>query len=127
MTVCYHGYERGKLWSIFGCGGDRDKGKRPLMGKAVADHSDRIIVTDDNVRGDQAEAIICDILSGIVKKPGVIVCRDRKKAIRCVLDSAIRNDLVLLLGKGNESSITYGEHRLFHHDMDAVVQHVEQS
>ena len=122
-----HDSERGKLWSIFGCGGDRDAGKRPLMGKVVAGHADRIVVTDDNVRGDRAEEIICNILSGIDIKPGVIVCRDRKKAIDCVLDSAIRNDLVLLLGKGNESSIEYGNHRLFHRDMDAVFQHMEQS
>ena len=121
-----HAGERGKVWCIFGCGGDRDRGKRPIMGRSVASHSQRVIVTDDNVRGDQAEEIICDVLAGIVDKTHVIVCRDRRKAIGCVLDSAIRNDLVLLLGKGNESTITYGNHRLFHRDMDAVMEHVRQ-
>jgi UDP-N-acetylmuramoyl-L-alanyl-D-glutamate--2,6-diaminopimelate ligase len=121
-----HAGERGKVWCIFGCGGDRDRGKRPIMGRSAASHSQRVILTDDNVRGDQAEEIICDVLAGIEDKTHVIVCRDRRKAIGCVLDSAIRNDLVLLLGKGNESTITYGNHRLSHRDMDAVMQHVSQ-
>jgi UDP-N-acetylmuramoyl-L-alanyl-D-glutamate--2,6-diaminopimelate ligase len=97
------------------------------MGKVVAEHSDRIIIADDNVRGDRAEEIICDVLSGIDDKTGVTVCRDRNKAIECVLDMAIRNDLILLLGKGNESSITYGGHRLFHNDMTAVLRQVGRS
>jgi UDP-N-acetylmuramoyl-L-alanyl-D-glutamate--2,6-diaminopimelate ligase len=121
-----HAGERGKVWCIFGCGGDRDRGKRPIMGRSVAGHSQRVIVTDDNVRGDQAEEIICDVLAGIEDKTHVIVCRDRGRAIGCVLDSAIRNDLVLLLGKGNESTISYGNHRLFHRDMDAVMKHVSR-
>ena len=120
------GKEVPRTWCVIGCGGDRDTSKRAAMG-AAASYADRLVITDDNVRGDRAEAIICDILKGIKSKPGVIVCRDRRQAINNVLDFANSNDLVLLLGKGDESSVIYGSDSIMQRDIDVVRERPEYS
>jgi UDP-N-acetylmuramoyl-L-alanyl-D-glutamate--2,6-diaminopimelate ligase len=93
----------GKLWAVFGCGGDRDRGKRPQMG-AVADRlADRLVITDDNPRSEDPEGIICNILEGISRQDATII-RDRREAIRFALENSGPDDLVLIAGKGHENT-----------------------
>ncbi len=92
----------GRLLLLFGCGGDRDKGKRPLMGKAATTNADIVVVTSDNPRGEEPESIIEDIKPGLVGENWSTET-DRKRAIRRVLEQAQPDDLVLLAGKGAEN------------------------
>ena len=93
----------GKLWVIFGCGGDRDRGKRAQMG-AIADRlADHLVITDDNPRSENPEGIIRNILEG-VSRQGAMIIRDRREAIRYALENSEPNDLVLIAGKGHENS-----------------------
>lgn len=94
-----------KIWTIFGCGGDRDKGKRPLMAQIAAKYSDRVYVTSDNPRTEDPTRIISDILAGFSeddKQAKVFVEADRKKAIQTVINKASGNDVILIAGKGHE-------------------------
>jgi UDP-N-acetylmuramoyl-L-alanyl-D-glutamate--2,6-diaminopimelate ligase len=90
-----------KLITVFGCGGDRDRGKRPLMAAAAARHSDAVVVTSDNPRGEDPEAIIDEILAGIGGVPHTRIS-DRSEAIRRAIFAAEAGDIVLLAGKGHE-------------------------
>lgn len=89
----------GRLSVVFGCGGDRDRGKRPLMGEVAARGADSVIVTSDNPRREEPAAIIADILPGA---PGARVIEDRAIAIRAAIAEAAAADVVLLAGKGHE-------------------------
>ena len=94
----------GRLIAVFGCGGDRDKTKRPIMGRIAAEQADVIVVTSDNPRSEDPEAIIEDILAGIPKnRAHVFVQPDRKLAIALALKKARAGDVVLLAGKGQET------------------------
>jgi UDP-N-acetylmuramyl-tripeptide synthetase len=92
----------GQLWCVFGCGGDRDTSKRPLMGAVAASNADRVLVTSDNPRSEAPDAIICQILLGLSGVPGVMVESDRARAIAQVLAQAAPADVVLVAGKGHE-------------------------
>lgn len=96
-------FKKGRLITVFGCGGDRDKGKRPKMGKMAEKYSDVIVVTSDNPRSEDMQSIIDDIMVGIDKKDNVYTEVDRKKAIALAMNMACENDIVLLLGKGHET------------------------
>jgi UDP-N-acetylmuramoyl-L-alanyl-D-glutamate--2,6-diaminopimelate ligase len=91
-----------KLITVFGCGGDRDRTKRPVMGKIAVDHSDHVFVTSDNPRTEKPDAIIAEILKGIPDQAKVTVEPDRKAAIHAAIKSAKKGDLVLIAGKGHE-------------------------
>jgi UDP-N-acetylmuramoyl-L-alanyl-D-glutamate--2,6-diaminopimelate ligase len=91
----------GKVITVFGCGGDRDRGKRPLMGSIASELSDFVIVTSDNPRSEEPSKIIRDILRGI-KKENCLTQPDRAKAIRDAVDMAGRGDTVIIAGKGHE-------------------------
>jgi UDP-N-acetylmuramoyl-L-alanyl-D-glutamate--2,6-diaminopimelate ligase len=93
---------RGALWCVFGCGGDRDRGKRPLMGAAVAREADIVVLTDDNPRSEEGHFIIDEMLQGIPKRGAVMVERDRAHAIRYAVQTARPADGVLIAGKGHE-------------------------
>jgi UDP-N-acetylmuramoyl-L-alanyl-D-glutamate--2,6-diaminopimelate ligase len=95
----------GKLITVFGCGGDRDRGKRPLMGAIAAAHSDLCVVTSDNPRSEEPEAIIADIVAGIAPGTGgeVKVESDRRRAIQLALEAARAGDVVVIAGKGHET------------------------
>ena len=97
----------GKLICVFGCGGDRDRGKRPLMGAAAARHADIAIVTDDNPRSEDPAAIVADILAGA--GAGLRVMHDRAEAIRSAVAEAGADDVVVIAGKGHETTQTYGK------------------
>ena len=92
----------GRVLCVFGCGGERDAGKRPLMGEAAAAAADRIILTDDNPRGEDGDAIVADIAAGIGAGADVLVERDRRAAIARACAEAAPGDVVLIAGKGHE-------------------------
>lgn len=94
----------GALWCVFGCGGERDRGKRPLMAEAAQANADRIIVTDDNPRGEDGDAIVADIVEGFTEPGAVHVERDRGRAIHRAITGAGAADVVLIAGKGHEVS-----------------------
>jgi UDP-N-acetylmuramoyl-L-alanyl-D-glutamate--2,6-diaminopimelate ligase len=101
---------KGALWCVFGCGGDRDPGKRSIMGAVADELADRIIVTDDNPRSENPQVITCAIVSGI-KSRNVRVIHDRGEAIGTALKEAAARDVVLIAGKGHEDYQIYGETR----------------
>lgn len=112
----------GELWCVFGCGGDRDRGKRPLMGAAAADLADRIILTDDNPRGEDPAAIVRDIRAGIGDHPRVSVVHDRRVALRTAIERARPGDVVLVAGKGHESEQIVGTERRAFSDRSVVAE-----
>lgn len=89
----------GRLWAVFGCGGDRDPGKRPMMGAAAVRLADRVLVTSDNPRSEDPEAIARDVLAGA---PGAECAIDRREAIHRAMLEAAPEDVVLVAGKGHE-------------------------
>ena len=93
----------GALICVFGCGGDRDTGKRPDMAREAEKLADRVVVTDDNPRSEHPEAIARDILAGFSDSAKVTVIHDRAEAIQSAIRSATPNDLVLIAGKGHEA------------------------
>ena len=94
----------GALWCLFGCGGDRDNAKRPLMGAIAASLADDIVVTSDNPRLESTSSIIAHILAGMGGRKAVHVQADRALAISQTLAHAAPQDVVLIAGKGHESS-----------------------
>jgi len=101
-----------ELVCVFGCGGERDPGKRPLMGELAERLADRVVLTDDNPRGEDGQAIIDDILAGCREPARVTVLRDRAEAIRHAVRGAGAGDLVVIAGKGHEDHQQIGERRL---------------
>ena len=95
---------RGKLWCVFGCGGDRDTGKRPQMATVAERRADLVVVTTDNPRSEDAAAIIDDIVAGISRRDDLTVIEDRAAAIAWAVENAADNDVVLIAGKGHEGS-----------------------
>ena len=91
---------RGRLHVVFGAGGDRDRGKRPLMGRVASELADRVIVTSDNPRSEDPEAIVDEVLAGTSGGPEREV--DRRRAIARALESAAAGDVVVIAGKGHE-------------------------
>ncbi len=115
---------RKSLWCVFGCGGDRDRGKRPLMGKTVARLADHLVVTNDNPRSEIPGNIIADVLRGIGGKPGAIAIEDRAAAIAYAIQEAADDDIVLIAGKGHENYQLIGDRRLSFSDYDAALANV---
>ena len=99
---------RGQLRVVFGCGGDRDAGKRPLMGRIAAELADELIVTDDNPRSEDPARIVADIVAGIAAAAPVVVEHDRAVAIRMALQRSVPEDVVVVAGKGHEDYQIYG-------------------
>ncbi len=111
-----------RVITVVGCGGDRDRGKRPLMGAIAERLSDALILTDDNPRGEDGAAIIADILGGL-RHPGAIrVERQRGLAIRLAIALAGTGDAVLIAGKGHETTQDMGELKVHFSDRAQVVE-----
>jgi UDP-N-acetylmuramoyl-L-alanyl-D-glutamate--2,6-diaminopimelate ligase len=112
-------HTKGKLWVVFGCGGDRDKGKRPLMGKVAAQIADKIIVTDDNPRSENPATVRSEIMVAFngedVKEIG-----DRHEAIRYAVSNMKNDDMLLIAGKGHEKTQTIGAQVLPFDDVEVA-------
>jgi len=111
----------GRLWCVFGCGGARDVGKRPLMGAVAAQLADRVVLTNDNPRNERPEDIIAQIRDGMPADQQPWVESDRAEAIRLVIHSATRDDVVLLAGKGHELTQETGSVKLPFSDREQVL------
>lgn len=96
-------HTQGKLWCVFGCGGDRDTGKRPLMGAIAERRAARLVITDDNPRSEVPAAIVSEILSGMAEPKHAVVEHDRARAIEWAVIQAAPEDLILVAGKGHEN------------------------
>jgi UDP-N-acetylmuramoyl-L-alanyl-D-glutamate--2,6-diaminopimelate ligase len=92
-----------EVWCVFGCGGERDTGKRPAMGAAASSSADHIIITNDNPRSENPASIVADILKGVDPGTDVVVEHDRRAAIGMALARACPGDVVVVAGKGHES------------------------
>ncbi|NQZ20934.1 MAG: UDP-N-acetylmuramoyl-L-alanyl-D-glutamate--2,6-diaminopimelate ligase [Colwellia sp.] len=110
----------GELWVVFGCGGDRDKGKRPLMARAAEQGADHLIITTDNPRTEQAEDIVNDMLMGCIKPENVTVVLDRELAVLAGLTKAKANDMILFAGKGHEDYIIIGDEKINYNERKFV-------
>lgn len=108
----------GKLWVVFGCGGDRDPGKRPLMGDIAERYSDYVIVTNDNPRHEEPDRIIGEIMQGISAPQKVTIIPDRAQAIAHAISSADIDDVVLIAGKGHELYQQIGDEKRPFNDLE---------
>lgn len=118
------GFTKGRVITVFGCGGDRDKTKRPKMGRMATDLSDIVVVTTDNPRTEDPEEIIKEILIGTVgSKAEVVSVTDRSEAIKYALSIAKKGDTVLLAGKGHETYQVIGKERI-HYDEREIVDSI---
>jgi UDP-N-acetylmuramoyl-L-alanyl-D-glutamate--2,6-diaminopimelate ligase len=97
------GHLRGRLTCVFGCGGERDRGKRPQMAAIAEAAAGMVIVTDDNPRGEDGDAIVAEIMAGFADPSKVVVERDRRRAIERAVGAAGPGDIVLVAGKGHET------------------------
>jgi len=113
---------QGHLWCVFGCGGDRDTGKRPLMGAVADEHADEIVLTDDNPRTEDSTAILSQIQAGIKRQKNLHVESDRERAIAYALAHAGADDVVLIAGKGHEEYQLVGDRRLPFSDINVARQ-----
>jgi UDP-N-acetylmuramoyl-L-alanyl-D-glutamate--2,6-diaminopimelate ligase len=139
--TCLRELTGGRLLVVFGCGGDRDRGKRPLMGRIAAQLGDLVFVTSDNPRSEEPDAIIRDIMEGIrdaglpCRGPeaidalarGCVVEADRRRAIELALDAARPGDVVFIGGKGHETYQIIGGKTLPFDDRQVVLEHLDRA
>ena len=114
-------FATGRVILVFGCGGDRDRGKRPLMGEAAVQLANVSIVTSDNPRGESPQAIIDEILRGMGTAPRIVE-PDRREAIRRALAEAKPGDVVVVAGKGHEDYQIVGSERRHFDDRETILQ-----
>ena len=114
----------GKKYVVFGCTGDRDRLKRPIMGKIVSEKADYFIITDDDPHNEDEMQIVNDILKGN-NFTNYEVCIDRKEAIKKGINLLKENDILFILGKGHEEYIIKGKDRIPHNDKEEVLKYVE--
>lgn len=118
---------QGKLWAIFGCGGDRDTGKRPMMagiGERLADH---IILTDDNPRSESPQQIVQDMLAGMANPDSAIVQHSRFDALKHALENSQSDDIILLAGKGHEDYQVMANETVHYSDRESAQQLLENN
>ncbi len=117
-------FTAGRLVCIVGCGGDRDRAKRPLMGRIAIEKADRVIVTDDNPRSEDPATIRAAILAAA---PGAEEIGDRAEAIRTAIRDLRAGDVLLVAGKGHETGQIIGDRTLPFSDRDAVLSAIEET
>ncbi|NEX21728.1 UDP-N-acetylmuramoyl-L-alanyl-D-glutamate--2,6-diaminopimelate ligase [Thiorhodococcus mannitoliphagus] len=130
LSAIRAGFPEARVLTLFGCGGDRDQSKRPLMGAAVARHSDQVIITSDNPRTEAPEAIIADILPGIPEQIREVVV-ERPAAIARLFDLLAERPaeepwVALIAGKGHERYIDQGGRKTHYSDQDEVARNAER-
>jgi UDP-N-acetylmuramoyl-L-alanyl-D-glutamate--2,6-diaminopimelate ligase len=119
-------HARGRIHCVVGCGGARDRGKRPLMGAIAERLADRVILTDDNPRSEDGDGIIDDIRAGMERPEAVCVERQRALAIRVAIATAAEQDLVLIAGKGHETTQDMGDLKIHFSDRAQVLQVLQE-
>ncbi|MEE1350621.1 MAG: UDP-N-acetylmuramoyl-L-alanyl-D-glutamate--2,6-diaminopimelate ligase [Clostridia bacterium] len=124
---CVKGFAEGRVITLFGCGGDRDNTKRPIMGEIAGNLSDYSIITSDNPRTENPEAIVKEIEEGIKKTNGkYITITDRREAIGYALDMAKPNDVIILAGKGQETYQIIGREKFDFDERIEVYRHLKK-
>lgn len=118
---------KGKLICVFGCGGDRDKEKRSVMGNISREYCDNIIITMDNPRSEDNEVIMEEILDGINNRKNVEVIEDRKKAIQRGIDITNKDDCLIVLGKGHEAYQEIGNVKYYFSDKEEILQYINKT
>ncbi len=126
VLVTLNKLKKGRVGVVFGCGGDRDKTKRPMMGRIASMHADFVIITSDNPRGEEPNSIIQEIAAGITSGSAKIIKMvDRKDAIERALKMAKEDDIVLIAGKGHESYQIIGKKTNHFSDQEVVVRFLD--
>jgi UDP-N-acetylmuramoyl-L-alanyl-D-glutamate--2,6-diaminopimelate ligase len=120
------GIQQGRIITVFGCGGNRDRDKRPQMGRIASELSDVTIVTSDNPRHEDPESIVDEILKGIRSGTKVLRIVDRKEAIIAGLEMAQPGDVVLIAGKGHETYQVLGDEKIHFDDREVVEAHLSK-
>lgn len=113
-------FTKRRVLVVFGCGGDRDRGKRQEMGRIAADLADLVFITNDNPRSEDPEAIIAEILAGTDADRGITVIPDRREAIKEAMKNAQKGDSLLIAGKGHEAIQIIGDRRVPFSDIDVA-------
>ncbi|MEZ6962165.1 MULTISPECIES: UDP-N-acetylmuramoyl-L-alanyl-D-glutamate--2,6-diaminopimelate ligase [unclassified Aeromonas] len=111
---------KGQLWCLVGCGGDRDRGKRPMMAAVAEQFADRVILTDDNPRTEDPARIMADMVAGLRDPATVPVEHDRVRAINLALGQASKQDIILVAGKGHEDYQIIGTDKRHYSDRETV-------
>jgi len=117
---------KGKLWCVFGCGGDRDTGKRPQMARNAEMRADRLVVTSDNPRGEEPGQIIAQIIDGLQRPNRATVLEDRAAAIAWAIREAATDDIILIAGKGHENYQLIGTERIDFSDYGAALANLDK-
>ena len=115
-----------ELWCVFGCGGDRDHEKRPMMAQAAEQFSDHVVVTSDNPRHEDPQAIIEQIVGGLAEPDNATIYVDRREAIAHAINAASRDDVILIAGKGHESCQIVGDKYIVFDDRDVARSFLEE-
>lgn len=118
-------YCKGKLWCIFGCGGNRDSSKRPIMASVAEKYANFVIITNDNPRFENPKNIINDIMKGFFKKNKVTTILSRKKAIIYSIKNSNKNDVILVTGKGHENYQIIGNKKVNFSDQKIIKKIIE--
>lgn len=119
-AVREHSGAGGRVWCVFGCGGDRDRGKRPLMGAIAEQYADFVVVTDDNPRHEDPVGIVAEILAGLASPYAAYVRRDRAEALAFAIRYAAATDIILVAGKGHEDYQLIGAEKMPFSDREQV-------
>jgi UDP-N-acetylmuramoyl-L-alanyl-D-glutamate--2,6-diaminopimelate ligase len=112
--------QQGRIIAVFGCGGDRDKGKRPEMARMAEQGADQVIIVDDNPRSENPQSIVDDIKKGLEHPEQTQVIHDRKQAILHLLQTAQTNDIILIAGKGHEDYQIFGDKKVHYSDRECL-------
>ena len=127
IITAARGFAKGRIVTLFGCGGDRDKIKRPVMGGIAADLSDHIVITSDNPRTEDPKEIIENILDGIdAKYDSCTIIENRREAICWALDNLLSGDVLIIAGKGHETYQILGKEKIHFDDREIVAEHVRK-
>ncbi|MCW8398282.1 UDP-N-acetylmuramoyl-L-alanyl-D-glutamate--2,6-diaminopimelate ligase [Legionella sp. PATHC038] len=118
--------KKGRLWVVFGCGGDRDKTKRPVMGRVASKLADQIVITSDNPRTEDPQVIVNQIAHGISNPSNVIQLLNREEAIAYALNEADAHDVILIAGKGHEAYQQIGKVKHTFSDQDVVKRLIQK-
>ena len=112
--------KQGRVWVVFGCGGDRDRTKRPMMGRIASQYADSVIITSDNPRSEDPVRIMDEIADGLLPGTHALKIIDRKEAIQQALNQADKLDIILIAGKGHEDYQIIGKERFDFSDQRVV-------